>query len=61
MTQLRDDMGASESIQRPEIGYHVVKITKDSPAEKCGLQVYFDYITHVNGQTVVLRVDPGFV
>ncbi|KAI8905588.1 GRASP55/65 PDZ-like domain-containing protein [Gorgonomyces haynaldii] len=31
-------------------GYHIIEIKQDSPAHKSGLQVYFDYITHINGQ-----------
>nr|KAJ3422974.1 Golgi reassembly-stacking protein 2 [Polyrhizophydium stewartii] len=30
-------------------GYHVVQVVPNGPADKAGLEVFFDYITHVNG------------
>ncbi|KAH6564130.1 hypothetical protein BASA62_008065 [Batrachochytrium salamandrivorans] len=47
-------MGATQSTDGSEIvgdthGYHVMQVVPNSPAFKAGLEVYFDYITHVNG------------
>ena len=40
------------SLEGSTKGLHVTKIVKNSAAFNAGLQVYFDYITHLNGKRI---------
>ncbi|XJO71820.1 hypothetical protein BDV3_001267 [Batrachochytrium dendrobatidis] len=51
-------MGSGQSTDDQDMsgethGYHVMQVVPNSPASKAGLEIFFDYITHVNG----LRLD----
>ncbi|KAJ3275713.1 Golgi reassembly-stacking protein 2 [Terramyces sp. JEL0728] len=54
-------MGANQSspLEGSTIGFHILEIEPDSAAEKAGLEVYFDYITHCNG--IRLNEDPSIL
>ncbi|KAJ3319006.1 Golgi reassembly-stacking protein 2 [Boothiomyces sp. JEL0866] len=54
-------MGANQSspLEGSAIGFHILEIEPDSAAEKAGLEVYFDYITHCNG--IRLNEDPAIL
>ncbi|KAJ3252479.1 Golgi reassembly-stacking protein 2 [Boothiomyces macroporosus] len=54
-------MGANQSspLEGSTIGFHILEIEPDSAAEKAGLEVYFDYITHCNG--IRLNEDPAIL
>ncbi|KAJ1569196.1 hypothetical protein HK405_008605, partial [Cladochytrium tenue] len=51
-----DARGAAAFPPRVPIGFHVLKVVPDSPAFRCGIEPYFDYIVEVNG--IVLSSKP---
>ena len=49
-------MGAGQSTEdgsgpksQTTLGYHVLKVTGNSPAENAGLEPFFDYLVGING------------
>jgi hypothetical protein len=45
--------GTNSTLQGSSVGYHVLEAT--GPAKAAGLELFFDYITHING----IRVEPN--
>ncbi|KAL1918857.1 uncharacterized protein VTP21DRAFT_2879 [Calcarisporiella thermophila] len=46
---IQEIMGASQSAEGPRHGYHVMRVKENSPAEKAGIEPFFDFIIGING------------
>lgn len=46
-------MGANQSLPNDKVGYHVLKVFENSPADDAGIEPFFDFIITVNGIRLV--------
>ncbi|KAL6078672.1 Golgi reassembly-stacking protein 1 [Balamuthia mandrillaris] len=53
-------MGNGGSLQRPEYGYHVLKVVAGSPGEEAGLCPFFDFLVKAD-EVVLDKEDRSFV
>jgi hypothetical protein len=43
----------SQAIDPTQKGFHILRVRDHSPAYEAGLKAYFDFVTHVNGKSLV--------